>query len=667
MAEASPDSQLESYFTRLDVQLKKSQFKKALKLVDEILAISAGDKDAVQSKVVALIELSRFDEAVDAIDSNNTAGDLAFEKAYSLFRLGNFTDALAALQAGSTSQQVAKLQLEAQLYYRMGRNGDAIRIYHQLFKDHKISSLELRTNVLAAYVSGDRAHEVPAVMEAMKISSKDSFEIAFNTACGLIAAGDFTHAQRELEHASRLGRETLLDEELTEEQVEEELAPVTVQLAYTAAQLGRTEEALTTYEGVVKDGVEDDAVIAVASNNWVAERLASEGDAAPKKLCVELLKKFEGFFEKGRELRMKTSLERRLSQAQKEVMYANYALLLLLAGRNDAAREITTFLMKWAPESEHVLLVVAAMLARDGKLDEATSLLASSSATGCALMRAQLAVGAGDLQQALEALQQIGDVAWLKRPAAVATQIAFLEAVDDVDSARKLLKDAIAAQKAGKAGKAKPGKEEVLAEAFLFQSLAKLQLKAGEIAEAVKSYEQAVKLAGKSAPGVYKLMGQLARRSAAGTRVAVEQLQSSLPPVESLPAQKIDELEDAAAGSWAARRRAAEGTAQKAGEDAEQRQKKKRKRRVRLPKDFDPANPGPMPNPERWLPKWQRSDFKKKRTRRKEKEAVKGSQGAGRVDEALDRSNVVTEDVAEGSAAAPRGSGSQRNKKKGRR
>ncbi len=73
------------------------------------------------------------------------------------------------------------------------------------------------------------------------------------------------------------------------------------------------------------------------------------------------------------------------------------------------------------------------------------------------------------------------------------------------------------------------------------------------------------------------------------------------------------------AGSWAARRRAAEGTAQKAGEDDAQRQKKKRKRRVRLPKDFDTANPGPMPNPERWMPKWQRSDFKKKRTRRKDK------------------------------------------------
>lgn len=177
------------------------------------------------------------------------------------------------------------------------------------------------------------------------------------------------------------------------------------------------------------------------------------------------------------------------------------------------------------------------------------------------------------------------------------------------------------------------------------------------------------------------------------------------------------------AGSWAARRRAAEGTQKKAEDEAEQQQKKKRKRRVRLPKGFDPANPGPMPNPERWLPKWQRSDFKKKRTRRKEKvrlshtpllekgseskrchhriiwllarlyldgvgsicmhrlafegemvgreqvcglqEAVKGSQGAGKVDEALDRSNVVAD--AEPAEAASRPGGPQRNKKKGRR
>ena len=69
----------------------------------------------------------------------------------------------------------------------------------------QVTSLDLRTNVLAAYVGGNRAHEVPAVMEAMKISPKDSFEIGFNTACGLLAAGDYAKAHSELELAQRLG------------------------------------------------------------------------------------------------------------------------------------------------------------------------------------------------------------------------------------------------------------------------------------------------------------------------------------------------------------------------------------------------------------------------------------------------------------------------------
>ena len=50
-------------------------------------------------------------------------------------------------------------------------------------------------------------------------------------------------------------------------------------------------------------------------------------------------------------------------------------------------------------------------------------------------------------------------------------------------------------------------------------------------------------------------------------------------------------------------------------------------------------------------------------------EAVKGSQGAGKVDEALDRSNVVTQDDRSGSPALdrpPRGA-RERSKKKGRR
>jgi hypothetical protein len=38
---------------------------------------------------------------------------------------------------------------------------------------------------------------------------------------------------------------------------------------------------------------------------------------------------------------------------------------------------------------------------------------------------------------------------------------------------------------------------------------------------------------------------------------------------------------------------------------------KKRNRKVKYPKNFDVKNPGPEPDAERWLPKWQRSKYKK--------------------------------------------------------
>lgn len=57
---------------------------------------------------------------------------------------------------------------------------------------------------------------------------------------------------------------------------------------------------------------------------------------------------------------------------------------------------------------------------------------------------------------------------------------------------------------------------------------------------------------------------------------------------------------------------------------------KKRKRKTKFPKDFDPKNPGAEPDPERWLPKYMRSRFKK--YARKKGMYLKGAQGDTQVD-----------------------------------
>ena len=56
----------------------------------------------------------------------------------------------------------------------------------------------------------------------------------------------------------------------------------------------------------------------------------------------------------------------------------------------------------------------------------------------------------------------------------------------------------------------------------------------------------------------------------------------------------------------------------------------KRKRKTKLPDSFDPENPGPMPDPERWLPKWQQSRYKK--YAKKRGIYLKGAQGDAQID-----------------------------------
>jgi signal recognition particle subunit SRP72 len=81
--------------------------------------------------------------------------------------------------------------------------------------------------------------------------------------------------------------------------------------------------------------------------------------------------------------------------------------------------------------------------------------------------------------------------------------------------------------------------------------------------------------------------------------------------------------------------------------------KRKNRKRKRLPKGYDPALPNgglPPPDPERWLPKWQRSDAKKRKLKSaaRDKGVAKGSQGAGKVDEALDRTKASASTAATG-------------------
>ena len=342
-------------------------------------------------------------------------------------------------------------------------------------------------------------------------------------------------------------------------------------------------------------------------------------------------------------------------------------------------------------------MLQAVLLARAGKPADADKLLAglaARSAGGGAgddaalapqLLRVQLALEAGDTAGALALLAGLGPELAVA-PAVLATRVALLEQSGDTAGAEALLDAALATWQA--AAGADP-RDEAASEAvgWCLQRLVALKLQLDKGAEAVQLYLQQQQQAARGgkkgaaarAPTAADAaaLARLARAAAAGGDAgAVSALSAALPGgVEAagrgLDPEALEDLTRALASVRAQRRREAEAEAAAAGSDAAaaaaaagkrrrgggggdgdgDEKKKRKKRKPRYPKGYDPTKPGgglPPPDPERWLPKWQRADYKKKQKRAPRREraaegAVKGSQGAGKVDESLDVSKRKAE------------------------
>jgi signal recognition particle subunit SRP72 len=537
------------------------------------------------------------------------------------------------------------LVLEAQILYRLGKADACVDVYQKLTKS-QIETLEV--NLVAGLISAGKASQVQKTLESLKIKPTSSFELAYNTACSLIENNNYADAEQLLLTARRIGQETLNDDDiaLTDEEIEIELAPIAVQLAYVQQILGQTQESTSSYVDFIKRNLADEPSLAVAVNNLVALKGFKD--------ISDGLRKFDLLKDKDSQtFQLSQALDAKLSQKHKEAIYANRVLLLLHANKMDQARELCAALPGMFPESIIPTLLQAAVLVRENKAAKAEELLGQ-----CAekfpeksklvlLARAQIAASASHPHVAAESLSKIPDIQHL--PATVATIVALKERAGDNDGAAAVLDSAI---KWWSNSMTESSKLRVL-----MPEAAAFKLRHGQEEEASRLYEEIVKNHN-STDALVGLVTTLAR-------VNVEKAESyekQLKPLPGLKAVDVDKLEK----TYGAK--PIEGAAASSSQEEvkKEKAKRKRKRKPKYPKGFDPANPGPPPDPERWLPRRERSSYKPKR---KDKRAaqIRGSQGAVTKDKqeaapSTSKSNQVAS--SKGNAPAP---SSKASKKKSRR
>ena len=627
------DAQLEDLFTKLSQAVEQGLHKRALKCADDVLKISPGDADAIRCRVTALIELQRFADCVATIEKDVADDalrkDLAFERAYALYKCGKVDESLRILQTETSQDEresTRAMQLEAQLMYRAGRHDEAATIYEALFRDRADDvgeSPNTAVNLAAALVTAGRGSDLAAALKRLKMSPKDSFELAFNFACALLETGNLADAADYLTLAKNQGAETLMDEDLDEEAIADELVPIDAQRARVAEMLGRKEEAAEGYRAAMAIKSTDAATQAIAANN-LAALVGPRGEGG-----ANAMRQVQRFCDKDGKLN--DALVGKLTEAQRRVLVINRAKALLHSNHLDRCRDALVTLRKLpgAEGAREAAMLEAALFMRERKPEKAykslTDLIASGANGDVGAVRdarlalAQIHASAGDYAAAIEALKGVKELEGTA--AGAATLVALHELAGDASGADAVLDGSGAVSAAGAEVALRAAERKLTRGAHgeakaIFESVMDDAAADGDEKLAARAGVALAKALGGDVVGAEADAAALFERvaAAAGGATDADSLEETLPASVLARAAELE--------------RRMRGKRGKRGEDGDgahrPKTRKKRKKKVIYPKGFDPSNPGPAPDPERWLPLRERSTWKGKR----KKVNIRGAQGA---------------------------------------
>jgi len=636
----------------------REDFEKALPACVKAYEMRPDSAVVRRCRVFALLSLSRWADALQMCDKNPADKEaLAFERAYCLYRLNRFQEALDAVAhvEQTPDEQARRTRLEAQIRYRMGDYKVCADMYEQLYGEDP-EDTGLLVNAVASCISGDKPKEAMRLLRDEDSLLDSSYELCFNLACALIDEGRLTEAEERLQKAKELCVAELVQaEELAEEDAglledHEELAAIKVQQALVLQRRGSTEEATDLYNNVLrqrsgKGGEIDVTVLAVACNNVVS--LRSEG-----KSLSDSLKRIN--------VASKESLEHKLTRKQSLEIAINKCLLLLQAHRLEEAKKELQRLRDSFPGNPRVAVVQGAVTFKEKKAkgcEEALQAFLTDNPGNedVLLALAQLHAQQHRIDRAVEALTQL--------PLERRVQPRTVEAIAALHRQQKSPDKAASVKEAISYWGGRDGDdadEDTLASVLRIALRVANQLK--DKAFAAEVYQLYLeKIDGSDVEALCGLVQALAITDPEKAEEYAQRLR-----VPSYSHFDPEELEAVPIPKMSALLKKKQGEKDVEGQDASKgaKAKPKRKRKPRYPKGFDPENPGPPPDPERWLPKRERTEFKKK-MRKRDKNLARGPQGAMPTDDnAFRKQGPSTAQIEVSKDSKPRANQGRKNKGK---
>ncbi|NXD43500.1 SRP72 protein, partial [Copsychus sechellarum] len=591
---------------------QNGDFVRALKSVNKILQINKDDVTALHCKVVCLIQNGNFKEALGVINTHTkvlTSDVIAFEKAYCEYRLNRIESALKTIQ--SASQQTDKLkELYGQVLYRLERYDDCLAAYRDLIRNSQDEYEEERKTNLSAVVAAQSTWE-KVVPEDLGLREA-TYELCYNSACALIGQGKLNEAMKKLQKAEELCRQSLSeDSDVTEEDIEAELAIIHGQMAYIMQLQGRTEDALQLYNQIIKLKPTDVGLLAVIANNIIT------------------INKDQNVFDSKKKVKLTNAegVEHKLSKKQLQAIEFNKALLAMYTNQADQCRKLSASLQSQSPEHLLPVLIQAAQLCREKQHAKAVVLLQDfaeqhpANAAEIKLTMAQLKIAQGSVTKACMILRSIEELQ--HKPGMVSALVTMYSHEEDIDSAIEVFTQAIQWYQQHQASQTREANPTSPVHLSLIREAANFKLKHGRKKEAISDLEELWKQNPKDVHTLAQLISAYSLVDPEKAKVLSKHLPSS--DTMSLKVD-VDVLENSHGATYV-RKKAGKltGDNQQKEQGQGEVKKKKKKKKGKLPKNYDPKV---TPDPERWLPMRERSYYRGRKKGKKKDQVGKGTQGS---------------------------------------
>uniref|UniRef100_A0A672NHH7 Signal recognition particle subunit SRP72 n=1 Tax=Sinocyclocheilus grahami TaxID=75366 RepID=A0A672NHH7_SINGR len=356
---ASGSGPVSALWTEINRCGQNGDFTRALKAVNKILHENKDDVTALRCKIVCLIQNGGFKEALNVMNTHTkslTSDLIGFEKAYCEYRLNRVEHALKTIQG--IPEQTDKLkELYGQVLYRLERYDECLAVYKDMIRNSQDDYEEERKTNLSAVLAAQSTWESTSADLGLP---ENSYELCYNAACFLIGQGQLSQGMQKLQKAEELCRKSLAeDSDVTEEDVDAELAIIHSQMAYVMQLQGRTEDALQLYNQVIKLKPSDVGLLAVTANNIIT------------------INKDQNVFDSKKKVKLTSAegVEHKLAKKQLQAIEINKALLAMYTNQADQCNKMLASLQTQNPEHPRPVLIKVAQLCREKHTPKAFHLL----------------------------------------------------------------------------------------------------------------------------------------------------------------------------------------------------------------------------------------------------------------------------------------------------